>query len=1233
MKNIFNYNIKGSLFLIVSILFLIIGINDNYFFESSNNNILSVQEKIQKRSIEREKHLEKSINQIVEKVNQNVDFKTLNNLCRENHYSKDRTVFLFYKNNTLHYWSSNRVPVSNIFDSVFLSKNFALLKNGWYQIYCVSKLDYKIVGLSLVKNNYPYENQYLDNSYESSYNLSENVKISFEKGKYNIYNSSNKFLYSINIDEVEQKSDFATIRILFFYLLHFVFLILSFQLLVLKRISSLKIRNICSSFVVISIIAFRLFSFIYKFPANIYQTKLFSPIYYASSFWLPSLGDLLINSLFLLLIIFFIKKNIKKGSIINIKNINNKLIKILLTIVLIGFQVIIFNYLIVLIEGLIIDSTILLSLENIFDYSILSYLCFLIIGIMILIFILISFSINSFINKLFNKKWILLTIYTVLGFICGYIIYRYSSNNDLYLFLVLYLLLILYFTIKKINIISIKVIFSLLVLSSLFATTIINKFYDFKEKESRKLLASKVSLQHDPITEFQLNEICDKISKDEKVKLFCKKLSKNETKLIEYINKVYFNDLTQQYKLNITCCLLNQMLIIQPQNYNINCSDYFNNKIQTVGQLTQYDNVWFMNYNNGMLSYLTKVEVQIAEKLKNVFIFIELDSKSYINDNGYPELLIDKNIKTQNIDFANYSYARYINDELVNQYGKFYYSSKFSNYKIVNKEQIFVNIDGYNHLFYFINNNETIILSKRNQSFFEKIAPVSFFFVFYGLLIILILLFTINILKIRDKKLTFQSQLQLVMTIIIVVSFASICYVTITYFVKFNINKNSDFVTEKAHSVMIQLEEKLYNEEIFKVETNSILNTTVNQLSGIFFTDINVYNPEGFLLATSRPQIYQQGLISDKMNIKALDDFRFNKKTIYFHDERIGRQKYWSVYMPFRNKNGQIIAYINLPYFAKQNEQNREISSFLIAFLSVYVLIIFLAIFVGLFLANVITKPLKLMREKIGKIKLMGKNEKIDWTSKDEIGNLVEEYNRMVDELNNSAELLATSQRELAWREMARQVAHEIKNPLTPMKLSVQLLQRSWNDKAPDYNERMKRFTKTIVEQIDTLSDIASSFSDFAKMPQGNYSVEDLGLITSSVIELFKDQNANIYIHKSDIEYPVYVDKNQLIRVLNNLIRNSVQSFKNIKKGNINIYIENRDEDYWLLKVEDNGDGIAEDLKHKIFAPNFTTKSGGMGLGLAMVHNIIIGFGGDIWFESEEGKGTTFYITIKKYKE
>ena len=276
-----------------------------------------------------------------------------------------------------------------------------------------------------------------------------------------------------------------------------------------------------------------------------------------------------------------------------------------------------------------------------------------------------------------------------------------------------------------------------------------------------------------------------------------------------------------------------------------------------------------------------------------------------------------------------------------------------------------------------------------------------------------------------------------------------------------------------------------------------------------------------------------------------------------------------------------------------------------------------------------------MIQESFKRIKLGIKNETIQYKGKDEIADLVNEYNRMVIELSDNAEKLARSEREMAWREMARQIAHEIKNPLTPMKLNIQQLQRAWKDKNQNWDELLNKVSSTLIEQINTLSSIATEFSNFAKMPKPKNEIVNIISKIKNTVRLF-DQTENIeikYQFNGLSEINVYADKEQILRVFTNLIKNAIQAIPEGKKGKINIetkLIDNKKR--VLIKIQDNGRGIPVEIHDHLFEPNFTTKSSGMGLGLAIVKKIIDHTNGNIYFETEMNIGTAFYIEWELFK-
>ncbi len=432
---------------------------------------------------------------------------------------------------------------------------------------------------------------------------------------------------------------------------------------------------------------------------------------------------------------------------------------------------------------------------------------------------------------------------------------------------------------------------------------------------------------------------------------------------------------------------------------------------------------------------------------------------------------------------------------------------------------------------------------------------------------------------------------------------------------------------ERARSAVAEMRQHIHGETRIAPEQYNDVDHWLDDASTILLTDLTLYTPEGSLLATSREQVFNTGLLGQRLDPEAYHALAIERANSFMHDERIGTAVFRTAYRPFLNDRGEVLAFLALPYFARQSELEQERASGMVATVNLFVLLFVLSVVAAAVITDRATRPLAMLRRGLERIQLGARNEPIHYSGDDELGELVRVYNRKVDELRESAEKLARSERESAWKEMARQVAHEIKNPLTPMKLGIQHFQHTWDPDAPDAKAKLDRFTNSMVEQIDALSRVAGDFSRFAQMSVAHETVLDLNEVAKSAVALFAGEpNADITLHTAQ-PLMVKADREHLLRVFNNLLKNALQAIPEKRRGVIEVTL--REEcGHAVAMVKDNGSGIPEEARDRIFTPSFTTKSSGMGLGLAMVKRMVEQAGGRVWFETVTGGGTRFFAEL-----
>ena len=692
--------------------------------------------------------------------------------------------------------------------------------------------------------------------------------------------------------------------------------------------------------------------------------------------------------------------------------------------------------------------------------------------------------------------------------------------------------------------------------------------------------------------------------------------------IIGYSKELLFDTIMQSYNATLTICAPEEEIAIEPEDYVTNCDSYFLEKLANNKQRRVGDDLYFLDYYTLDPNYLGIIRISSKDTIQQKTLYFEFYKPLAPEGFGFPQLLQEYNSEKP----YEYSVSSYRDNQLVYKYGRYVYPNFLNSLNVKDKD--FTYSRKYKHYALFDGNNNALVISTPMMKFSEKVRSFAVFFL--GLTIPFLLVLWLIKPKKDKKNRTFRQRLQTIIFLTLGIALIVIGPVSVFYMQTLYNQKTEAAQFETTRTLMTEMTNDLDLGELLRTTSRDNWNSILQHYATTFFTDLNLYQLNGRLLATTRPEIYELHLQAPIMNSEAYQNIHRNKELFFTHEEHLGKGRYESSYIPLSDANGKTLAYLNTPYFSSNTDLHKEIMNFVLTYINIILVLLGVALIVILHRAKQITQPLALIQSKLGDLDLNEKNEPIEWKGQDEIGKLVEEYNKLIVKLDKSVEELKRTTTESAWRGVARQVAHEIKNSLTPMRLSVQLLQRKMENGTAS-QEEIQRTSNTLIEQIDALSDIASSFSRYAKLPENHPAPFDLAELVGNVVNLY-DNADNIVFHYDydpSVDHTYNGDKTNLNSAVTNLVKNAVQAIGSKPDGRIDVTLSSTD-NVFVISVKDNGKGIKEEDKSQIFLPNFTTKTGGSGVGLSLTYNIIQAAGGTIFFESQEGEGAEFVIKLPK---
>ena len=909
---------------------------------------------------------------------------------------------------------------------------------------------------------------------------------------------------------------------------------------------------------------------------------IFSPIYYADTAFSNSLGNLLINSTLLSLAVysFFVLRY----GIFRRLRADSRRMEILtvagVCLLAVSFALYIFFFL----KSLVLNSNINLEPFRLSELSLYSFLCYFCYGLQVL-------ALQQLIQLalFFSSRW------------------RHTSMY------------------------SWKNMLGYIVLISLVSVLIIGHYGSKKVFESNRVRTTKLAVDRDISLELELIEMEQQIINDSFIGVLT---SVRAADLVRnrLLDRYIPASVVQKYDIEMTICSPDNLLDLRTGAQPVGCFQFYDDMASEYGTpLFSGSQMSFINKYDGKTTYLGAFSYMDAKDYSVSRLFILFTSKYQNATAGNPLEILGIQQPSNSYVPRLYSFAKYHNGRIVTDKGSFRYPvspdsfGEKAGYYTMNK-------DGYTHFVNKISADDIVVLSRPRQPFFTHIVSFSYFVIFYGLFVLLFTRWGRQSKLIILPKHSIRRRVAFLVIGSMVVALLSMGIGSVSYVARLNRENTREMAQDRLTMVRKALSEHCRYALRYNDVLTPEMSLAISEVSAVSGCDISLYDVNGVLIASTKPEIYEQLIVGKRMNYKAFREICLNRSTSYMTVESIAGMTFYSLYAPLFNEDGDMVAVVNIPYTKQSGDVRETAVSTISTIANIYLVLLIAAILLGSFMANSIARPLAEIKSKIDRLALSGTNRHIRYRNqKDELGVLIQSYNKMVDALEESTRRLAQQEREQAWKEMARQIAHEIKNPLTPMRLSIQYLMRLKQENVPGWEEKLEKISRSLIEQIDSLSETASEFSSFSKSFSEEITPVDVDQVIREAAVLFDNRTDIAIFYVQNIEGAVTeARRSQLSRVFVNLITNSIQAIEGAgtERGQVKITLDSDPDNGCVVMVEDNGPGVSQENMAKLFTPNFTTKSGGSGLGLAISKNIIEQMNGTISYSRSSLGGACFAIHL-----
>lgn len=1148
-----------------------------------------------------------------------------------------------YIDDQLVFWSSEHLVPEKRSNWEEGGSGLVQMNNGWYYSILHQSGDRAAEFFVLVKSNYQKVNQYLENRFSEDLISTNNLDIAdyTDREVYSIRDLSGQYLFSVKMHSQLYDSIYSDLELL-------MWLLGGVLTLALFHIFCMSLAK--SGWAWLSILLFGSFLFLLRMAeiewnwfATNFNSGIFDPRFYASSEMFPHLGGFLLTLLFItwfLVYVFLVSKWLELPRFFHTQPIGPPALFILC-----GVALYLFSYFLNgMFDNLVSHSSIHFDVTDMLYLDFYSWIGIGALSVSMLSLLLaigICIQLGNRVLPNIKHFYRLLTVVFAIFMLALIILDRFTIYFVCFILLFYVLVWYAHFGQKYIFTVSLTVLLLLAGIASLRQSELQQK----QRQEAQKMAIQELEDVDDVnalalFLDLEKDIIQDSII----INNFRRPNLQTPARVLDHLKSTYFSGYLSRYEVAVDVYDA-QFLPVNKQSTD-RLSAYREKVISGAIKVSAY--FYRGNSSFGNYEYFAQFPINLGDEFLGMLL-VDMSNRTFGHQGSYPGVLADSRLDfRQNVLMSEYSYAFYRSQQLINQRGKYVYPVHDSVYQDVGLREYvqFGNDHGFAHMVYKPDASTTIVLSKPTRGGWMQFASLSFFFLVFLVFFVCVFLLTwlvatlsTNDFSLRNlrwryllvsNRILYSTRIQLL--IVIAVVFTLIVVGIITFWSVSNqfVKQQENTILTNAWNLTKSFESRLVLSESTIGKDDYEEFQAIAQSNAL---DLNLYSTSGRLIFTTQPRIYDLQLLSDYINPRAFDHLSHYARSQYLQDEYIGGMEYKAAYTTVRNAEHEPLAYLSLPAYASKLEFERSTGELLNNLINIYTLVILVLGLFAAFVANRITAPLLLVQRSLARTKIGKQNEPIFWKRNDEMGRLIREYNLMIAELEQSAIKIAESERESAWKEMARQVAHEIRNPLTPLKLGIQQLERSWLDKDPGFEERFKRFIDSFVEQIDGLTRIATEFSDFAKMPDAQFSEYDLIEVLRNSVSVF-DSYSNVTIsmfipEENEGKVRVFGDRDQLLRTFNNLIKNAIEAASSKRKCLIRITVSIEGE-HVLIAVQDNGEGIAPEVRKNLFKPNFTTKSSGTGLGLAFVKRAVDNMGGKVTYKTTLGKGTTFTIKFPR---